>query len=124
MARPRICVVGSANLDMNCYVERFPAPGETLHGRRFTTGFGGKGANQAVMAARLGAAVAMVSRVGRDTFGEQSLAAAEHDWVQHEAILINEVGPHHCAQQLPTAGQQNVAARLRVSCQRATRSDR
>jgi ribokinase len=70
MSTPAICVVGSINLDMNAYVERFPRPGETLHGRRFTTGYGGKGANQAVMAARLGGVVNMVGRVGDDVFGQ------------------------------------------------------
>jgi hypothetical protein len=60
MSTPAICVVGSINLDMNAYVERFPRPGETIHGRQFTTGYGGKGANQAVMAARMGSAVQMV----------------------------------------------------------------
>ncbi|HJZ55568.1 MAG TPA: ribokinase [Gemmataceae bacterium] len=69
MTGPRVCVVGSSNLDLNTYTDRFPAPGETVHGRRFTTGYGGKGANQAVMAARLGGAVALVARVGRDLFG-------------------------------------------------------
>ena len=69
MPPPNICVVGSANLDLNTYVDRLPAAGETLHARRFTTGYGGKGANQAVMAARLGGAVTFVARVGRDPFG-------------------------------------------------------
>jgi ribokinase len=69
MSAPSICVVGSANLDLNTYTDRFPAPGETLHGKRFTTGYGGKGANQAVMAARLGGAVTFVARVGEDLFG-------------------------------------------------------
>jgi ribokinase len=73
MAGANICVVGSANLDLNTYVERLPAPGETIHGRRFTTGYGGKGANQAVMAARLGGSVALVARVGRDLFGRDML---------------------------------------------------
>jgi ribokinase len=68
-----ICVVGSANLDLNTYVDRLPAPGETIHGRRFTTGYGGKGANQAVMAARLGGPVALVGRVGTDLFGRDTL---------------------------------------------------
>lgn len=70
MNPPSICVVGSINLDMNAYVERFPRPGETLHGHRFTTGYGGKGANQAVMTARLGGRVHMVGRVGDDIFGQ------------------------------------------------------
>jgi ribokinase len=69
MPGPRICIVGSSNLDLNTYTDRFPNPGETVHGRRFTTGYGGKGANQAVMAARLGGAVTLVSRIGDDLFG-------------------------------------------------------
>jgi ribokinase len=74
MATPKICVVGSSNLDMNSYVTRFPAPGETIHGQRFTTGYGGKGANQAVMAARLGAEVTFVGKVGSDLFGRDMQA--------------------------------------------------
>ncbi len=70
MNAPAVCVVGSINLDMNAYVHRFPRPGETLHGERFTTGYGGKGANQAVMVARLGGAISMVGRVGDDIFGQ------------------------------------------------------
>jgi ribokinase len=62
--------VGASLIDLISYVPRLPAPGETLHGTDFRTGFGGKGANQAVMAAKLGARVTMVSRVGRDAFGE------------------------------------------------------
>jgi ribokinase len=73
MSSANVCVVGSANLDLNTYADRLPAPGETIHGRRFTTGYGGKGANQAVMAARLGGAVALVARVGRDLFGRDML---------------------------------------------------
>lgn len=70
MTAPSVCVVGSINLDMNAYVHRFPRPGETLHGGRFTTGYGGKGANQAVMVARLGGSISMVGRVGDDIFGQ------------------------------------------------------
>ena len=69
MVTPRVCVVGSANLDLNTYADRLPAPGETVHGRRFTTGYGGKGANQAVIVARLGGAVTLAARVGHDLFG-------------------------------------------------------
>ena len=72
-AAPRVCVVGASLMDLIAYVPRLPALGETLHGREFRTGFGGKGANQAVMAARLGARVSIVTRVGRDTFGEGML---------------------------------------------------
>ncbi|MEW9625110.1 ribokinase [Rhodanobacter geophilus] len=67
----RIVVVGSINMDLVTLAPRFPGPGETLLGHRFLTAHGGKGANQAVAAARLGAAVAMVGALGRDAFGDQ-----------------------------------------------------
>ncbi len=88
MSAPSICVVGSINLDMNAYVHRFPRGGETIHGTRFTTGYGGKGANQAVMAARLGSAVSMVGRVGADVFGQDMRAnlAAEGIAVGHVVV--------------------------------------
>ena len=68
MPRPRICVVGASNYDLISYVPRLPKLGETLHGSRFQMSFGGKGANQAVMAARLGAQVSMVTKLGEDVF--------------------------------------------------------
>ncbi len=69
-ARPaQIVVVGACNTDLVSYVPRLPALGETLHGVRFQAGFGGKGANQAVMAAKLGARVTMIGKLGRDVFG-------------------------------------------------------
>lgn len=65
----RIAVIGSNNVDLVTTVARLPARGETLAGTGFSTGFGGKGANQAVAAARLGSAVTMVTRTGDDGFG-------------------------------------------------------
>ncbi|MFH1723732.1 MAG: ribokinase [Elusimicrobiota bacterium] len=73
MDRPKICVVGACNLDLISYVPRLPRVGETLHGTRFHMGFGGKGANQAVMAAKLGGDVAMVAKLGDDVFGKDTL---------------------------------------------------
>ena len=67
--RPRVAVVGSANIDLTTFAERFPKPGETIFGRSFNLGFGGKGANQAVAARLCGADVFMVARVGSDLFG-------------------------------------------------------
>lgn len=64
-----ITVVGSANIDLTFRSSRLPKPGETLIGSGYFRGFGGKGANQAVAAARLGAKVAMIGRVGADEFG-------------------------------------------------------
>ena len=68
-ARPRVAVVGSANIDLTTFADRFPKPGETIFGQRFDLGFGGKGANQAVAARLCGADVFMVARVGSDLFG-------------------------------------------------------
>jgi ribokinase len=65
----RITVVGSANIDLTFRTARLPRPGETVFGTSFDRGFGGKGANQAVAAARFGADVAFVGRVGADEFG-------------------------------------------------------
>jgi ribokinase len=73
MSGRRIVVVGSCNVDLTTFTDRFPNPGETMFGTRFDLGFGGKGANQAVAAKRCGADVAMVARVGNDLFGEATV---------------------------------------------------
>ena len=73
MTNPKICVVGASNIDLVSYAPRLPKIGETLPGSRFQMGFGGKGANQAVMAALLGASVTMVTKVGNDIFGKDYL---------------------------------------------------
>src|SRR5262249_62279602 len=70
---PRICVVGSANVDLTFRTPRLPRPGETLACLAFHMGMGGKGANQAVAAARLGAKVSLVAVVGNDAFGQEAL---------------------------------------------------
>jgi ribokinase len=72
--RPRIGVVGSSNVDVVTYVERMPVWGETIAAPRFEMNFGGKGANQAAAAAKLGAEVVMVSKVGCDALGDNVLA--------------------------------------------------
>ena len=69
MSTRRITVVGSANIDLTFRAATLPRPGETVFGTSFYRGFGGKGANQAVAAARLGATVSFVGRVGADEFG-------------------------------------------------------
>src|SRR5215470_11421571 len=74
MAAPRLTVVGSINLDLVAQAERLPRPGETLTGASFSRVPGGKGANQAVAAARLGAEVTLVGCVGRDELADPALA--------------------------------------------------
>ncbi len=74
IARPRVVVVGSLNVDLVTYTTRVPGPGETLIGGEFRMFLGGKGANQAVMARLLGADVAMVGSVGTDAYGDLYLA--------------------------------------------------
>jgi ribokinase len=71
--RPQIAVVGSANIDLTTFADRFPKPGETIFGQKFDLGFGGKGANQAVAARLCGADVFMVARVGSDLFGPATI---------------------------------------------------
>ncbi len=69
-----IAVFGSINMDITAYSERLPRPGETLHGSRYLTGLGGKGANQAAAAAKLGADTHFIGRLGKDHFGSSALA--------------------------------------------------
>lgn len=71
--KPRIAVVGSANVDMTTFADHFPKPGETIFGQKFDLGFGGKGANQAVAAKLCGSEVFMVARVGDDLFGPSTI---------------------------------------------------
>ena len=71
--QPHIVVVGSANVDLTTFTDQFPRPGETIFGRKFQLGFGGKGANQAVAARLCGARVSMVARVGDDLFGPATI---------------------------------------------------
>ena len=71
--RPRIAVVGSANIDLTTFTNQFPRPGETIFAPKFNLGFGGKGANQAVAARLCGAEVFMVARVGDDLFGPATI---------------------------------------------------
>ena len=71
--RPRIAVIGSANVDLTTFSDRFPKAGETIFGNKFDLGFGGKGANQAVASRLCGAEVFMVARVGSDLFGPATI---------------------------------------------------
>jgi ribokinase len=83
---PRILVVGSINLDLVASVARLPRPGETVHGGALIQTPGGKGANQAVAAARLGAVTTMLGRVGDDAFGQALLASLAKNGVNTKHV--------------------------------------
>jgi ribokinase len=87
-AGPRIVVVGSTMIDLMAFAERLPDSGETVVGTRFLQGFGGKGANQAVAAARFGAEVAMVAAVGDDANGRAILANLVAQGVATDDVAI------------------------------------
>jgi len=84
--RPRIVVVGSINLDLVYHVRRLPQPGETLTGTSFQQVHGGKGANQAVAAARMNADVSLIGRIGDDAFGAALIAG-----LVDEAVDVSHV---------------------------------
>ncbi|MFT3688433.1 ribokinase [Paenirhodobacter sp.] len=85
----RIAVVGSNMVDLVTYITRMPAPGETVEAPEFEIGFGGKGANQAVAAAKLGSAVGMVTKVGSDIFGDNTLKnLADHGIDTRHAVKV------------------------------------
>jgi ribokinase len=87
MNRPKVTIVGSFNMDLSVRTPRMPVPGETLLGGPFTTGPGGKGANQAVAAARLGADVSMLVKLGQDVFGNQAAENLIREGINPETIL-------------------------------------
>jgi ribokinase len=84
-----LAVVGSSNIDLAFRTARLPKLGETLAGHAVHLGFGGKGANQAVTAARLGARVTMVTKVGADTFGEQIVGNYRAHGIDTTHVLVD-----------------------------------
>lgn len=82
----KIVVVGSFNADLTSYMERMPRPGETVHGEKFVTGAGGKGSNQAVAAARLGADVTFIGRVGKDVFANLAYELWDAEGINSEFV--------------------------------------
>jgi len=85
-----ILVIGAANTDLTAYVDRVPEGGETIHGNNFTTGFGGKGANQAVAAKRAGANVSLITGLGADIFGENTKAHLLTEGIDTSAIFYGK----------------------------------
>src|SRR5215469_9268425 len=104
--RPQVTVLGSLNMDISVTVPRLPEPGATVLGSaaRFTPG--GKGANQAVAAARLGAGVRMAGCVGDDDFGRRLLAALREEGVDHQGVRVTADAPTGLAMiSVDTAGE-------------------
>jgi ribokinase len=126
MAKPaRICVVGSANVDLTFRMPRLPKAGETLAGRSLHTGMGGKGANQAVAAARLGAQVTFVARVGNDPFGAEAVRCygvegIDTSFIQHDvdcatgtAAIVVDDQAENCILYVPGANDNVVPEDVR-----------
>src|SRR5579862_7210912 len=88
--QPHVVVVGSANIDLTTFTDQFPRPGETIFGRAFQLGFGGKGANQAVAAALCGARVSIVARVGDDLFGPATVENFKAKGVDASQVWITK----------------------------------
>jgi ribokinase len=103
----RVIVVGSVNIDLVATSDRLPAPGETVTGATFTRHHGGKGGNQAVAAARLGAETALVGAVGDDEFGIEARSALETDGVDLSELAV-AAGPTGVALILVDARGENL----------------
>jgi ribokinase len=89
----KIVVVGSSNTDLIIKLDRIPRPGETVLGDEFSTAAGGKGANQAVAAARAGGEVTFIARVGCDSMGEQAIAGFVRDGINVDYIVRDKTKP-------------------------------
>lgn len=93
MSKPKITIVGSINMDLITVTDQVAAAGETVSGTHFETLFGGKGANQAIAASRLGADVSMISKVGDDAFGAEMIKNFEDNGVVTDGIAVEEKTP-------------------------------
>jgi ribokinase len=110
MSAARVVVIGSANTDMVVKAARIPQPGETVLGGEFVMVPGGKGANQALAAARLGAEVTLVARLGDDLFGEASLRNFREAGIRTEAVVRDAESASGVALILVDAGGENAIA--------------
>ena len=90
MSEKKILVIGSSNTDMTVVADRLPVPGETVLGGKFAMGQGGKGANQAVAAQRLGGNVSFICKIGRDIFGENSLKEYQKEGMDTSKVMFSD----------------------------------
>ncbi|MEP7374318.1 MAG: ribokinase [Chitinophagaceae bacterium] len=93
MSTGKIIVIGSANTDMVVKSKKLPLPGETILGGTFFMNAGGKGANQAVAAARLGGNVTLVTKVGNDIFGKQTIEGLKKENINTDYVFVDEETP-------------------------------
>ena len=93
MENKKIVVIGSSNTDMVIKAERFPSPGETIIGNTFMMNPGGKGANQAVAAARMGGDVTFITKTGNDIFGKQSIEQYNAEGIRTDCIFSDPENP-------------------------------
>jgi ribokinase len=107
MCVPSVVVLGSINMDLVVRVARLPRPGDTVLGERLLTIPGGKGANQAVAAARLGASVRMVGRVGADAFGSVLRDGLREDGVDVSSVAVDQTEPSGAALIVVEEGGEN-----------------
>jgi ribokinase len=110
MKSPSIVVVGSSNTDMIIQLARIPKPGETILGGDFTSVAGGKGANQAVAAARSGGKVSFIARIGKDMYGEQAIAGFKRDGINVEHVITDKSAPSGVALIFVADGGENSIA--------------
>ncbi|MBM4050232.1 MAG: ribokinase, partial [Planctomycetes bacterium] len=105
--KPRVLVIGSINMDLVVRVDRMPREGETIIGREFQTFPGGKGANQAVACARLGAQTFMAGRLGTDPFGDALLENLRKDGIDTAHIARDPGAPSGTAMIIVDKSGQN-----------------
>ena len=87
----KILIIGSANMDLTVYTDRMPKLGETLTGYDFSLNCGGKGANQAVAAAKLGGSVSFIGALGKDAYGETILGNLKQNNIKFEGVVLDKV---------------------------------
>ena len=90
MEKKYVLIIGSSNMDLNIYSKRLPQPGETVTGGTFSKSLGGKGANQAVAAARAGSKVLFMGKIGRDEFGDEMISQLSKEGITTDFIIRDE----------------------------------
>ncbi len=121
--KPRIVVVGSANTDMVITLDQLPRPGETVVGGEFLTAPGGKGANQAVAAARAGGSVSFIARVGRDSLGDEAIEGYVRDRIDVSRVVRDPRAPTGAALIFVARGGENSIAVASGANHRLTAAD-